>query len=131
MVNTLPTNSSPSAGWVVRECTPSEAEITTFLRQRIQQTTTLLQISRQRPAEARLLHLLRWISERYGRRSSGGGTVPIEAMNLTHRHLAEISGMTRVTVTKALSRFRREGWLVRQNEDECLVDGAPGPRSGV
>ena len=41
-------------------------------------------------------------------------------MNLTHRNLAEITGMTRVTVTKSLIRFRQEGWLSKQGHDELL-----------
>lgn len=116
---------------VVQECAPSEAEVRAFLLQRIHQTTTLLQITRQRPAEARLFHLLRWISERFGRVTSTGASLPIEEMNLTHRHLAEIAGMTRVTVTKALSRFRSKGLLVRIEQEERLVMPAPSFRFGV
>jgi len=41
-------------------------------------------------------------------------------MNLTHRNLAEITGMTRVTITKALIRFRQEGILSKQGSDELL-----------
>jgi len=41
-------------------------------------------------------------------------------MNLTHRNLAEMTGMTRVTVTKALIRFRQEGRIARQGDDELL-----------
>lgn len=110
---------------VVEECDPSEAEVGAFLKQQLLQTITLLQISRQRPAEVRLFHLLRWISERYGRMSSAGASIPFEDMNLTHRHLAEISGMTRVTVTKAISRFRSQGLLVRVDCEERLVTPAP------
>jgi CRP-like cAMP-binding protein len=42
-------------------------------------------------------------------------------MNLTHRQLAEIAGMTRVTVTKALSHYRQVGMMVREGNDELLV----------
>lgn len=42
-------------------------------------------------------------------------------MNLTHRHLAEIAGMTRVTVTKALSHYRQAGMMVREGNDELLI----------
>jgi hypothetical protein len=41
--------------------------------------------------------------------------------NLTHRHLAEIAGMTRVTVTKALSHYRQAGMMVREGSDELLI----------
>jgi CRP-like cAMP-binding protein len=42
-------------------------------------------------------------------------------MNLTHRNLALLSGLTRVTVTKALSRFRDGGQLFKLGEDELLA----------
>lgn len=41
-------------------------------------------------------------------------------MNLTHRQLAEMASMSRVTVTKALGQFRQQGWLKRVNESEVL-----------
>jgi CRP-like cAMP-binding protein len=41
-------------------------------------------------------------------------------MNLTHRNLADMTGMTRVTITKALIRFRQEGRLFKQGNDELL-----------
>jgi CRP-like cAMP-binding protein len=110
---------------VVQEVTPSEGEYRAFLKEQITQTTTLLQINRLRPAELRLLHLLRWITERFGLMTSDGATLPIEAMNLTHRHLAEISGMTRVTVTKAISYYRRCGVLVRVDQQDLLVEPSP------
>ncbi len=110
---------------VVQEVTPSEGQHRAFLKEQITQTSTLLQINRLRPAELRLLHQLRWITERFGPMTSDGATLPIEAMNLTHRHLAEISGMTRVTVTKAISRFRSQGLLVRADAEDRLVTPAP------
>lgn len=85
----------------------------------------MLQISRQRPAEARLFHLLRWMTERFGPMTSDGATLPIEAMNLIHRHLAEISGMTRVTGTKAISCFRGQGLLKWVDGADRLVTPAP------
>jgi hypothetical protein len=45
-------------------------------------------------------------------------------MNLTHRNLADISGLTRVTVTKAMSQFRQAGTLVREGEDDWLFPRA-------
>jgi CRP-like cAMP-binding protein len=42
-------------------------------------------------------------------------------MNLTHRNLAEISGLTRVTVTKALSLYRQQGYLIKEGSDELMI----------
>ena len=45
-------------------------------------------------------------------------------MNLTHRQLAEMASVSRVTVTKTLGHFRQQGWLARVGELEVLT--APG-----
>lgn len=68
-----------------------------------------------RRAEDRLFQLLLWLGQRFGRVSSRGVSISFEDMNLTHRQLAEISGATSVTVTKALSRFRHHGYLLKGN----------------
>ncbi len=120
---------------VVEEWEPSDGEVLNFLRDQIAQTTHLLQIHRVRPADARLLRLLQWIGARFGRISSSGTTLSLEDMHLTHRHLADIAGMTRVTVTKSLTRFRSEGQVVKVNEADLLVPHAaclsaiPAPRT--
>lgn len=115
----------------VEECVPSEAEVLEFLRDQISQACHLLQIHRVRPADARLLRLLHWIGARFGRVSSSGTTLSLEDMNLTHRHLADIAGMTRVTVTKALTRFRSKGQVVKVNEADLMVprQAIPGATS--
>jgi CRP-like cAMP-binding protein len=81
----------------------------------------LLRLSRMRPAELRLFQLLLWIGERFGRVSRRGVSLSFDDMNLTHRHLAEISGLNRVTVTKAISHFRQQGYLLREGVDELLL----------
>jgi hypothetical protein len=105
----------------VEEADPSPAEREAFLLDQSLQTATLLRLSRTRPAESRLFQLLLWIGERFGRVSSRGVSLSFDDMNLTHRHLAEISGLTRVTVTKAISRFRHEGYLCKEGSDELLL----------
>jgi CRP-like cAMP-binding protein len=106
---------------VVEECEPAEEEVQDFLRDQFTQTANLLQIHRIRPADARLLRLLHWIGARFGRISSRGTTLSLEDMNLTHRHLADIAGMTRVTVTKSLTRFRNKGVVVKVSDTDLLM----------
>ena len=106
---------------VVIEWEPSESETLEFMRDLFTQTTQLLQIHRVRPAESWLLCLLHWIGSRFGRISSSGTTLSLEDMNLTHRQLAAIAGMTRVTVTKSLTRFRSNGQVVKVSEADLLV----------
>lgn len=73
------------------------------------------------PVETRLFRLLVWLGERFGRVSRRGVSLSFQEMNLTHRQLAEIAGMTLVTVTKALSHYRQAGMMVREGNDELLV----------
>ncbi len=92
-----------------------------FLLDQCLQTSTLLRLSRARPAESRLFQLLLWMGERFGRVSQRGVSLSFEDMNLTHRLLAEISGLTRVTVTKAISHDRQAGYLIKEGSDELLL----------
>lgn len=105
----------------VEEASPSAEEREAFLFHQSLQIATLLRLSRCRPAELRMFQLLLWIGERFGRVSSRGVSLSLEDMNLTHRLLAELSGLTRVTVTKAMSHFRQEGFLVKDGPDELLL----------
>jgi CRP-like cAMP-binding protein len=91
-----------------------------YLKQQLAQLATLLQLAHIRRAETRLHKLLLWLGERFGQTSSRGVSLSFNALNLTHRNLAEITGMTRVTVTKALIRFRQDGLLTKQGQDELL-----------
>jgi hypothetical protein len=108
----------------VEEAIPSPQEREAFLLDQSLQSSTLLRLSRIRPAESRLFQLLLWIGERFGRVNSRGVSLSFDDMNLTHRHLAEISGLTRVTVTKAISHFRQQGYLRKEGPDELLLHEA-------
>jgi CRP-like cAMP-binding protein len=44
-------------------------------------------------------------------------------MNLTHRSLAEICGLTRVTVTKNLNRYKTLGLLQSVGEADLFIPG--------
>ncbi|MCT0209929.1 MULTISPECIES: helix-turn-helix domain-containing protein [Synechococcales] len=83
--------------------------------------TTLLRIGRLRPVDTRLLHLLRWIGERFGIVNSRGTLLSLQEMNLTHRVLAEICGTTRVSITKALSHYKTAGMIGTQGEVDLLL----------
>ena len=104
----------------VEEHVATAEEQHAFLYEQVQQLVTLLQLTRIRRAEERLFTLLLWLGRRFGRVNSQGVSLSFSAMNLTHRNLAEMTGMTRVTVTKALIRFRQEGRLCKQGSDELL-----------
>lgn len=103
---------------------PRQDEIDAFGTTQIQQLGLFLQITRLRPAEERLLNLLIWLSERFGSSCDQGQSLPLQAMNLTHRQLAEMASVSRVTVTKALGQFRQKGWLLRAGNNELLSNEA-------
>jgi hypothetical protein len=42
-------------------------------------------------------------------------------MNLTHKALAELCGLTRVTVTKMLNLYKAEGVLQQVSKDDYLI----------
>lgn len=104
----------------IEEWHPDPAEHQCCSTTHIQQMGMLLQLTRIRPVEARLFNLLIWLGDRFGCSTEHGRSVPLEAMNLTHRQLAEMASVSRVTVTKALGHFRQQGWLQRIGDGEVL-----------
>ncbi len=71
--------------------------------------------------ETRLFRLLAWLCQRYGRVSRRRVSLSFQERNLTHRQQAEIAGMTRVTVTQALSHYGQAEMMVRAGNDELLM----------
>lgn len=79
-------------------------------------TVALLRIRHLTEAEQRISGVLRLLVQRIGRRCSDWYEIP---MRLTHAELAELSGHSRVTVTRQLSRWRHLGLL----ETEAGLEG--------
>ena len=105
----------------VREWSASPDDEHRCLEQIVHQLATLLQLAQIRRADQRLHALLRWLGERFGDMHAEGVTLSFNAINLTHRNLADLAGLTRVTVTKTLIRFRQEGILSRHGQDDVLL----------
>ena len=82
---------------------------------------SILEINRIRSAERRLLILLRWIGLRFGQVNSRGYRLSLKDMNLTHRALAEVWGLTRVTVTKNLNRYKSLGLLQTVSDADLFI----------
>jgi hypothetical protein len=85
----------------------------------------LLAIQRIRSADARLIKILRWIAKSFGQINSHGCRLCLSELNLIHRQLAELCGLTRVTVTNILSRFRLGGQLLAVGESDLLIPSLP------
>jgi hypothetical protein len=106
---------------VVEQLHPSEAELIEFLQQQIRNTEEIFEINRIRSADERLLRLLFWLGERFGQVSSRGHRFSLKDMNLTHKGLADLCGLTRVTVTKNLNRYKALGLLQKVSEADWLL----------
>ena len=85
----------------------------------------LLTIQRIRSADARLIKLLQWITRSFGQVNSYGCRLSLSELNLTHRQLAKLCGLTRVTATKIFSRFRLGGQLLAVGESDLLIPSLP------
>lgn len=109
---------------VISECSCDDRHRHAFSSDLMRQLVTFLGLARMRPAEARLLTLLIWLSERFGSSADCGRYLPLETMNLTHRQLAEMASVSRVTVTKSLGLFRQQGWIRPGESGEILVHHA-------
>jgi CRP-like cAMP-binding protein len=78
------------------------------LIQRLRQTEAMLALVGHRRIEDRLRQLLLLLTQEFGQTDVDGVRLNLR---LTHQHLANAIGTTRVTVTRLLGQFRKEGWL--------------------
>lgn len=96
---------------VVEQFEPTAEDINQLLLQQIKNLEEIFQLNRIRAADQRLITLLTWIGRRFGQVSTRGYRFSLKDMRLTHKTLADICGLTRVTVTKALNRYKVDGIL--------------------
>ena len=106
---------------VVEQFNPGTADIQQLLLRQIQNLEEIFQINRIRSADQRLLGLLAWIGRRFGQVSSRGYRLSLKDMNLTHKALADLCGLTRVTVTKMLNRYKNSGLLQQVSKDDLFI----------
>lgn len=98
------------------EClTPVEASILPIadhsqaneaLIRHIRELQKFLEILHIRPLEVSLVNLLTWLAKKFGREVNNGQLIDLR---LTHQEIAEILGTSRVTVTRMMKGFEREG----------------------
>ncbi|MCT0247534.1 Crp/Fnr family transcriptional regulator [Synechococcus sp. CS-205] len=100
---------------------PSDGDILDALRRQISRSMEIMRNSRIRRADDRLIHMLRWMAAQFGRVNSMGHSLSMEEMNLTHQVIAELTGLTRVTVTKGLNRFKSTGQAVPVGQGDLLL----------
>lgn len=113
---------------VVEQFEPTNEDIDQLLRQQIKNLEEIFQLNRIRAADQRLLTLLAWIGRRFGQVSTRGYRLSLKDMHLTHKSLAEICGLTRVTVTKTLNRYKTDGTLQQVSKEDLFIPaGAISP----
>lgn len=83
-----------------------------------QQTQELLNIVRIERVTQRLLQLLVWLTQKFGREVNSGKLIDLR---LTHQAIAELIGATRVTVTRLLKQFEQEGIIARPSRSFILL----------
>lgn len=76
----------------------------------IQQAEEILTIVRHERMHSRLQQFLVWLARKFGRSVQSGLLIDLR---LTHQAIAEAIGTTRVTVTRLLNEFEREGIISR------------------
>lgn len=79
-------------------------------------------VSNLRRVDSRLLVLLWYLADRYGRVTPDGVLLPLK---LTHETLARLVGAQRPSVTTALSQLEEEGRLRRTRDRQWLLVGEP------
>ncbi|MGQ4646152.1 helix-turn-helix domain-containing protein [Lyngbya aestuarii] len=84
----------------------------------IQQSEEMLNIIRHERMPYRLHQLLIWLGNKFGRDVNSGRLIDLR---LTHQGLAEAIGTRRVTVTRILNQFEREGIISRPRRNFIVI----------
>ncbi|GBE74280.1 Crp/Fnr family transcriptional regulator [Microcystis aeruginosa] len=87
---------------------------------RQQQTESLLAIAGLKRVEERLQQLLQLLKREMGEPIAQGSRLKIR---LTHQNLANAIGTTRVTVTRLLGEFQRQGWVSSDRDRHLIIHG--------
>ncbi len=79
----------------------------------------LLDILQQRLVQMRLVKLIHWLAQRFGRDVYQGRLIELR---LTHQEIAETIGTSRVTVTRLLKQLEQEGAIRRSRQHLILLN---------
>jgi len=85
----------------------------------IQRHEEFMKIVHCRQTEIAVMHLLNWLVKRFGYQIDQGQLINLR---LTHQEMAELIGTTRVTMTRILNNFERQGLIQRQQHYLVLMD---------
>lgn len=90
----------------------------TQLARRMRQTEALLAIAGLKRVEDRLQQLLYLLEKELGEVNNNQTRLQVR---LTHQNLAGAIGTTRVTVTRLLGEFQRQGWLSFDSDRHIII----------
>lgn len=90
------------------------------LGKRLQQTEKLLAMGGHKRVEDRLYQLLILLKQEMGQTVSQGTRL---TYRLTHQHLANTIGTTRVTVTRLLGKLQKQGWIEIDARRHIILKG--------
>ena len=99
-------------------------EVTDAMLLHMQRSEKFIEILHYRHAESKLLQLFGWLAKRFGYQDLLGQQ-RID-LRLTHQDIADLVGLTRVTVTRLMKVFERQGIIQRQERQFVVMqDQAP------
>jgi CRP/FNR family cyclic AMP-dependent transcriptional regulator len=93
-------------------------ELTGRALRRSRSLSVLLALTQARRADVRLRTLFWHLADRWGRVTPAGVVVPL---NLTHRVIAQLTGLRRPSVSISLAELERSGEIVRLAKDAWLL----------
>ncbi len=96
-------------------------EVSRSLCRRLQQAETMVALLGQRRVEERLKQFLQLLALEVGQPVEAGTRLELR---LTHQHLANALGTTRVTVTRILNQLRDTGWLSLDHGRHIVIKGS-------
>lgn len=93
-------------------------EVTQAMLLHIQRSEEFIEILHYKQAETTLLRLFGWLAKRFGQQVEQGQRIDL---HLTHQDIADLIGLTRVTVTRLLNEFKRQGVIQRQERQFVVM----------
>ncbi|NCJ08303.1 helix-turn-helix domain-containing protein [Synechococcales cyanobacterium C] len=85
----------------------------------IQQSDELSVIRSYKKTDVMLLKFLNWLARKFGREVAQGHLVDLR---LTHQNIADLIGLTRVTVTRVLNQLEQQGLIERRSRQQLIVN---------
>jgi CRP-like cAMP-binding protein len=97
-------------------------ELTQAMILHIQHSSELIEIMHYRQAEIAVLQLFAWLAKRFGQEVEQGRLIDLR---LTHQDIADLIGLTRVTVTRIISNLEKQGMIQRQQRHFIVSQDQP------